>query len=403
MFISEPNIISAKKPAEENYETLQEKDIPEGRRQRSKSNFSCKSLNAKGKNKLSQVEDEKYELKDDSGKFNERDSKPNNIILTKSKNCENDILLSIPANEYDHIGSKLLSNHEKLGSNDIASPLNVKFSFPEHLDRVENLDDIKFREINNYFSSLYFSRDKELTEVDQHNNNNDICCSCIVRFFRKYSKKYNLNEDLLNEKNLIFFMYYTPYDSKDKMHEKMMRKIFYNFATEDEKKNEVKTEDLEKFIEIETNSKEILNVYSLVCLIELIDVYPSYLQKRYENFYNNKGGNLLFYLLISISKLCIELLKTDVLNIYFNKNKSVINTMKGFFFGSLEICDSDIEKTKLSNNFVDFESIDFIIVNLRKAIVETSSVPLWKYNSFKDKYPEVKDSISDSFSNNLSN
>ena len=95
--------------------------------------------------------------------------------------------------------------------------------------------------------------------------------------------------------------------------------------------------------------------------------------------------------------ITIQQVKNGKMNIYLNKNKNVVKTLNAFYYGLIEICNNELE-----NNATNAETnrLEFILLTAQKAASENLSSVLWKYNSFKEKYIESKDSANSSFTYN---
>ena len=71
--------------------------------------------------------------------------------------------------------------------------------------------------------------------------------------------------------------------------------------------------------------------------------------------------------------------------------------MNEFYMGLIYLCNNDFGT---SNIYQHNSSLNDIFFNKILSIArERPSSVLWKYNFFKDKYPEVKDSVSGSLEN----
>ena len=80
-----------------------------------------------------------------------------------------------------------------------------------------------------------------------------------------------------------------------------------------------------------------------------------------------------------------------------SKNKNVVKTLNAFYYGLIEICDNELEN---SSTNAESSRLEFILLTAQKAADDNLSSVLWKYNCFKEKYVECKDSTTSSFTNN---
>lgn len=265
-----------------------------------------------------------------------------------------------------------------------------------------SIDDtpLTYREIINYFTSLYLSKSKEANLHIQTSNNNKKCC--LLMLFNKIRKNVALDNELIKEKSILQFISNIQLDIQNQKHFNIIKTLYYitHHQYNNDNKEDIVNDNVVKYYERikricegQKSSDNIkLSCFDVMEIIALSTKHPSFIEhnkKENEKEYNDTYFDVLVKHLVSFSNVTIMMLKQKVLDLYCIKNKSVINTVNEFYFGIIqvnaeEMNNKDWKKENIVNDIID------------KSRNRPSSI-LWKYNLFKEKYPEIKDSISQSF------
>ena len=324
-----------------------------------------------------------------------------NDFKTKTKeNVHKDFKVTIPTNEKNF--STLISP-ENLQS--------TRFSqFIKKDDEINNSDSdsinniseeseiqiITYTEVFNYFMSLYLSKKSEIPEEKKI----EICCLCKI--FGKYSKISNLNKELIEEKKFILFSNSIPYSYHDNIHMKVLYSIYIQLNKNNSNKNHTNKIELEKELKtfcfyslksFNNSEKNIIleslnmtikdiNILSLIQLLYIIDLYPSFININFNNIYD-----ILFFS-IHLSKISFEQIKKELLNNYCNKKKSVIDIFNQYYIGLFELGISYLIKNEFKNKYKS------VIKILRQVSEKDSKTIFLKFDEFKKKYPEEKENNS---------
>ena len=136
-----------------------------------------------------------------------------------------------------------------------------------------------------------------------------------------------------------------------------------------------------------------ITMYGLIQIIGLIDKHPTFFEKAY-HFYTFESKNYLFFILLNLTMMTIQQVKNGKMNIYLNKNKNVVKTLNAFYYGLIEICNNELENSPTN---AEANRLESILLTAQKAASENLSSVLWKYNSFKEKNNEFKDSTTSDF------
>lgn len=243
---------------------------------------------------------------------------------------------------------------------------------------------ISYREVWNYFTSLFFSKEKDIPEVSESDNKNKCC------LFKLFSKDIDLEDELQKDFNFYLFIYSLELDLQDKQHFQIMHTILLSLNI-----NNCDITAMNSFLmEVTKTTNRSISILTVILIMFIIDRHPSYLKERCERKENKEMAISLFAFFDSLAFILITLSKEKILNLYYIKNKSVTNTMNEFFMGLIYLCNNDFGTSNIYQQNLSLNEIFFNKI-LTIARERPSSV-LWKYNFFKDKYPEVKDSVSGS-------
>lgn len=243
---------------------------------------------------------------------------------------------------------------------------------------------LSYREVFNYFTSLFFAKEKDIPEVSESENKKKCC------LFRIFSKDYELEDELQKDLNFYLFIYNIDVDLQDKQHFQMMQTIMLSLNVKNWNISEINNFSME----VTKSTNRSISIFTLLMIIFIIDRHPSYIGTKCEEK-EDKGKAISFFTFFdSLAFILITLAKEKVLNLYYIKSKSVTNTMNEFYLGLIYLCNNDFGTYNIEQNNRSLNEI-FLKKVLNIAKDRPSSI-LWKYNFFKDKYPEVKDSISGS-------
>lgn len=311
-------------------------------------------------------------------------------IFKKKKDCF--LLKSTLTKEFDFSFNEEENEHyKKTGKsnniNEEVVPSEIRFS-NESFTSITT-----YREAYNYFTSLYFSREKEYNEVEVSKSNKKCC---LFRLFDS-QKKFQLEGDLQKEFNFYLFISQLSCELNDKNHFNIFRKVFMTFHPKVlEKPEHLNFNELDDYynkITKTTNTK--ITIFSLLLIMALLDKHPSYIKEKYEiqiyDEFQMYDPISFFVFLDMLTTITLNIVKETILNIYIIRNKNATNTVNEFFFGLiyLSINDFNISSLSLTNK----DNLYKQIYNYAK---EKPTSVLWKYNFFKEKYPEVRDSVSGS-------
>ena len=246
---------------------------------------------------------------------------------------------------------------------------------------------ISYREVWNYFTSLFFSKEKDIPEVSESENKKKCC------LFKLFSKDIDLEDELQKDFNFYLFTYNLEVDLQDKQHYQIIHTILLSFNIKD-----CDITGINSFLmEVTKTTNRSISILTLFLIMFIIDRHPSYLKEKCDRKENKEKAISLFAFFDSLAFILITLSKEKILNLYYIKNKSVTNTMNEFYMGLIYLCNNDFGT---SNIYQHNSSLNDIFFNKILSIArERPSSVLWKYNFFKDKYPEVKDSVSGSLEN----
>ena len=82
---------------------------------------------------------------------------------------------------------------------------------------------ISYREVWNYFTSLFFSKEKDIPEVSESENKKKCC------LFKLFSKDIDLEDELQKDFNFYLFTYNLEVDLQDKQHYQIIHTILLSF------------------------------------------------------------------------------------------------------------------------------------------------------------------------------
>ena len=337
----------------------------------------------------------------------EFDEKP--YQLNNSKNQEKENNNNINNNENNDNNNNL--NNDKNNSN------KNNYSFNE-----SNPNYSTSRECLNYFLSYYYEQDFSLEEKDEPKN-----AGFFARIFGNHPKIYPILPELKSERDFIIFLKKKILTDENNMFDKIFGKII-NFIEnticdididEDKilkkknpsniikKSNKLLKEKMKSFIEIEIHNKTNKNLFQefdinklptlmALQLLSIIEKFPNFIETFVNVCFPNEKEIILafsFYL----SSIAFDRLLSGRLNIFFNRNKLVLDDYQDFYLGLFEYTYELFE----SNKYMEQEKFS-------KIQSEAENMPssiLWKAKNLKIKFPEINSdsSLSNYFNNSSMN
>ena len=404
MLVQNPSDIIIERPDEENYETIKENTVNGSN---IKQYFSSRSPSRPIIS--NQAERNPSNYKNSSVISNvslpsNKEQRTSQLLLLNDKKNSDVIYSSIISNQ----NSQANNSKEMLEQNRIATDPKVVQNINIVKLQISEGSNVKYREVCNYFLSEYLNRDKEVN-VYVNENKEKVCC--LYRLFGMH-KTYEIEKELVEERNYVLYSNDVKFNIDIDIHLKVIKKIYLTLCTFENEKEKTKVtnvneniinkfikESLDVKLKEENKSKftiDQISIYSLIQIVGLIDKHPTFFEKAY-HLYTIESKNYLFFILLNLTMMTIQQVKNGKINIYLNKNKNVVKTLNAFYYGLIEICNNELE-----NNATNAETnrLEFILLTAQKAASENLSSVLWKYNCFKEKYIECKDSTHSSFTNN---
>lgn len=404
MLVQNPSDIIIERPDEENYETIKENTVNGSN---IKQYFSSRSPSRPIIS--NQAERNPSNYKNSSVISNvslpsNKEQRTSQLLLLNDKKNSDVIYSSIISNQ----NSQANNSKEMLEQNRIATDPKVVQNINIVKLQISEGSNVKYREVCNYFLSEYLNRDKEMN-VYVNENKEKVCC--LYRLFGMH-KTYEIEKELVEERNYVLYSNDVKFNIDIDIHLKVIKKIYLTLCTFENEKEKTKVtnvneniinkfikESLDVKLKEENKSKftiDQISIYSLIQIVGLIDKHPTFFEKAY-HLYTFESKNYLFFILLNLTMMTIQQVKNGKMNIYLNKNKNVVKTLNAFYYGLIEICNNELE-----NNTTNAEAnrLEFILLTAQKAASENLSSVLWKYNCFKEKYIECKDSTNSSFTNN---
>lgn len=405
MLVQNPSDIIIERPDEENYETIKENTLNGSN---IKQYFSSRSPSRPIIS--NQAERNPSNYKNSSVISNvslpsNKEQRTSQLLLLNDKKNSDVIYSSIISNQ----NSQANNSKEMLEQNRIATDPKVVQNINIVKLQISEGSNVKYREVCNYFLSEYLNRDKEVN-VYVNENKEKVCC--LYRLFGMH-KTYEIEKELVEERNYVLYSNDVKFNIDIDIHLKVIKKIYLTLCTFENEKEKTKVTEvneniINKFIKESLDVKlkeenkpkftiDQISIYSLIQIVGLIDKHPTFFEKAY-HLYTFESKNYLFFILINLTMMTIQQVKNGKMNIYLNKNKNVVKTLNAFYYGLIEICNNELE-----NNATNAETnrLEFILLTAQKAASENLSSVLWKYNCFKEKYIECKDSTNSSFTNNI--
>lgn len=316
------------------------------------------------------------------------ESVDNNALNLLQASKDTDYLVSsIPLNE--------LSDNKKPKEIVQVQTAHSAFTYIE-TNPQENRQKIFYREIENYYLSLFLSSENEIVVKEV---NEKECC--LYRLLYIFNDKYTLSNDLCREREYFLFLSKITFDSSFDLHANVITTIFYAFNEDYLIKNSTSNISLKEMMErlfIDDDNTQLNNDLSILPMIYsmiLIDKYHYFLRMNLEKMTNKATGhNYLFVLIKQIADILVNIIKSEKVIIYFNQKKSVSNTMNEFYLGLIEQAMAELNSQFENMKEIDKELISMVENKIRFDALSFPSEILWKYKIFIEKYPEDKDSVS---------
>ena len=272
------------------------------------------------------------------------------------------------------------------------------------------------RECLNYYLSFYYEQDFYLDEKEEPKN-----AGFFARLFGNHPKIYPIFSELKSERDFIIFLKRNCLTNENNMFDKIFGKILNFFENnicdieEDKimkknnpsslisKSNKLLKEKMKSFFEMQNqnnNNKILFEEYNvnkipilmILQFLTIIEKYPNFIESFVVHCFPNDKEIILafaFYL----SNIAYDRLLSGRLNIFFNRNKLVLDNYEDFY---LVLFEYSLELFE-SKNYIDQEKFS-------KIQSEAENMPssiLWKTGIFKLKYPKVssESSLSKYFNN----
>ena len=152
-----------------------------------------------------------------------------------------------------------------------------------------NIDDtpLTYREIINYFTSLYLSKSKEANVHIQTTNNNKKCC--LLMLFNKIRKNVSLDSELIKEKSILLFISNIHLDIQNQKHFNIIKTLYYITHHNDDNNNNKEDivndtvvryyEHIKRVCEDNKNSRDYmkLSCFDVMEIIALSAKHPSFI------------------------------------------------------------------------------------------------------------------------------
>lgn len=333
----------------------------------------------------------------------------NNIKITKKE--ENDNLnekhIFIKTNilknkEIENSDNNNINNIQNTveNNNDLNDKNNNNNSFDE-----SNPNYSISREFLNYYLSFFYEQDFSLEEKDEPKN-----AGFFARLFGNYPKIYPLMQELKSERDFLIFLKRTALKIDNDISEKIFKKILNfmesnivdieedkilkknNLSNLINKSNILLKEKMKSFLEMQKMKKkkkiifeeyntESIPILMMLQLLTIIEKYPNFVELFAIKCFPNEKEIILafsFYL----SDIAYDRLLSGRLNIFFNRNKLVLDNYEEFYLGLFEYAYDLFE----SNKYIDQEKFS----RLQSEAENMPSSILWKTKNFKLKYPTVQ-------------
>lgn len=320
-----------------------------------------------------------------------------NDEINEKPNYDKEIKNFNKVNENDNLDEKIYNNKENDNANN-----NQNYSFNE-----SNPNYLISREYLNYYLSLYYEKDFSIDEKEEPKN-----AGFFARLFGNHPKIYPILAELKSERNFIIFLKRNTLSNDNDMVDKIFGKIlnfidntFYEANIEVDKiikrktpshlikeSNDLLKEKMKSFYqtEIQTNrTKNFFEEYDvnsipilmIMQFLSIIEIYPNFIESFINKCFPNEKEIILafsFYL----SNIAYDRLLSGRLNLFFDKNKLVLDIYEEFYIGlfgeAYELFDS--------NKCIDQEKF----LKIQKEAENMPSSILWNAKKFKLKYPAMK-------------
>lgn len=234
---------------------------------------------------------------------------------------------------------------------------------------------INYKEAMNYFLSMFLTNDKIRT-VEVSSKENKICC--LKRFILSLFPSMTINTDLLNDLNLLSFIYSIEYNDKDSIHCNMISTVylfFYNSTGRDE-------------INIEMFRTKKGIIFSLMTMLFISQLYPSFMMNLFSTMKSS-----IFYMFSRIGEIVNEIYKSEKMIRYYNKNNNVIETINDFVIGVAFLINDNFTGGITVGDFE--EKLNKRIEQINSFVMkESPSAVLWKAKFVKENYKKEANSMT---------
>lgn len=187
-----------------------------------------------------------------------------------------------------------------------------------------------------------------------------------------------INTDLLNDLNLLSFIYSIEYNDKDSIHCNMISTVylfFYNSTGRDE-------------INIEMFRTKKGIIFSLMTMLFISQLYPSFMMNLFSTMKSS-----IFYMFSRIGEIVNEIYKSEKMIRYYNKNNNVIETINDFVIGVAFLINDNFTGGITVGDFE--EKLNKRIEQINSFVMkESPSAVLWKAKFVKENYKKEANSMT---------
>lgn len=314
---------------------------------------------------------------------------------------ENQLLQSSSLNITSHIDEGN-SNTNTIDSNDIK--LNIESNLKEynHINNLFCVKTINYNEVLAYYSSLKFDKAQVKLQVENYSYH-----GWLQGLLMKCYNNYQLSPDLNVQREKLFVSTQIQYNLKSKFHKKMMNSIF-NFLYQHHELSVIDNYNLE-YISWCCKSNHTINetgIFGIIQIIALIDKFPSFTLNFYTYLQKRESEWAFGSLLLNITRMVVELLKSGVLIMYCNKNKNILTTINNFYFGMIYQIIKEISSQSRNILFVKkpitSSYISTILSDMKSFAQKNPGHFFWNTNELMKMYPSllISNSTQQSTDNN---
>jgi hypothetical protein len=245
---------------------------------------------------------------------------------------------------------------------------------------------IRFKESWNYFSSSDLSEEKKTIIIEDFSHYN-----CIQRMILNCQKKLILNNELLEERILIFSIAKISLNYNDEFHQRIITTIYKTLT------GELECQLFgDHWIKIGFQGSDPrtdlrgVGIFGLMQFLAFMDRFQIYAREIYEYSLSETYNFPLLSLCFNFSFMSLEALRNGILIEYCNIKQSVIIVINDFYSG---LADYFFQKFKFEQHSI--HQIPKILQELKELAFNKPNLILSRTLMLLDKYPEcLKDSMT---------